>query len=231
MELFFDPEFKGEGVLCESESKHCINVLRHKTGDIITIANGKGQYFKGEITDAHPKRCNIAAIETINHAQPEYGIHLAVAPTKSIDRFEWLIEKAVELGVQEITPLLCSHSERKKLRIDRIERIAISAMKQSLKAYMPIVNELTPFDSFLRKVNPSETYLAHCYDEEKYLLKNAYQNNTNAVLCIGPEGDFSMEEINLAKQAGFKMVSLGTSRLRTETAGMAACHTIHLLNQ
>lgn len=230
MELFYDPCFDGQGTLCESESKHCINVLRHKIGDIITIANGKGQYFRGTITDAHPKRCQIEAIETINHPKNESKIHLAVAPTKNIDRFEWLVEKAVELGVDEITPLLCQHSERKKLRIDRIERIAVSAMKQSLKAYMPVINELTPFQKFIDSINPTETYLAHCYDEEKQLLKNTYPAQTNAVLCIGPEGDFSLQEVEFAKERGCRMISLGSSRLRTETAGLAACHTIHLVN-
>ncbi|MCU4164910.1 16S rRNA (uracil(1498)-N(3))-methyltransferase [Carboxylicivirga caseinilyticus] len=231
MELFYDPSFKGDGILCESESKHCINVLRHKAGDIITIANGKGQYFEGTIINAHPKKCKIGSVKTINHTEPEFKVHLAVAPTKSMDRFEWLIEKAVELGVDEITPLLCSHSERKKLRIDRIERIAISAMKQSLKAYMPKVNELTTFTKFIESTPAPQTYLAHCYDDEKQLLKDAYQLNSDAVLCIGPEGDFSPEEVKMAKNRGCHMVSLGTSRLRTETAGLAACHTIHLLNE
>jgi len=231
MELFYDPDFKEQGILCESESKHCINVLRHKTGDIITIANGKGQYFKGPITDAHPKKCRIETFETIHHPESEYKVHLAVAPTKSIDRYEWLIEKAVELGVNEITPLMCQHSERKKLRIDRIERIAVSAMKQSLKAFMPIINELTPFTKFMDSTEASQTYLAHCYSENKRLLKLSYPKKTNAILCIGPEGDFSLEEIALAKSKGCQMVSLGSSRLRTETAGLAACHTIHLLNE
>jgi len=231
MELFYDPDFKGEGILCEPESKHCINVLRHKAGDIITIANGDGSYFKCRITEAHHKRCKLTSIDTIQHKKPDYKVHLAVAPTKSIDRFEWLIEKAVEMGIHEITPLLCAHSERKKLRIDRVERIAISAMKQSLKAYMPIVNDLTTFQDFIKKIKSSQTYLAHCYDEEKTPLKNAYQLKADAVLCIGPEGDFSIDEVKLAKEHGCHMVSLGTSRLRTETAGIAACHTIHLLNE
>lgn len=231
MELFYDPDFTGNGTLCEPESKHCINVLRHKIGDEITVANGMGQFFKGKIVNAHPKRCELEAIETLNFPESDCKIHLAVAPTKNIDRFEWLIEKAVELGVNSITPLLCQHSERKKLRIDRIERIAISAMKQSLKAYMPIINELTSFSDFIKASEPSSTYLAHCYDDPKSPLKNAYQSNADATLCIGPEGDFSLQEVNEAKHLGCQMVSLGNSRLRTETAGLVACHTIHLLNE
>ncbi len=230
MELFYDPDFNGSGNLCETESKHCINVLRHKVDDEITITNGKGKFFEGKIINAHPKRCEIELIKTINHQAPNYNLHLAVAPTKSMDRFEWLIEKAVELGVNKISPLLCHHSERKKIRIDRIERIAISAMKQSLKAFMPEINELTPFNSFIQSTDTQTTYLAHCYESEKKALKEAYQAHSNVTLCIGPEGDFSMDEVLKAKEIGCTMVSLGNSRLRTETAGLVACHTIHLIN-
>ncbi|MBK3518986.1 16S rRNA (uracil(1498)-N(3))-methyltransferase [Carboxylicivirga marina] len=230
MELFYDPDFKGQGVLNESESKHCINVLRHKIGDIITVADGKGHYFRCTIVTAHPKKCDLELVETQKFAEPDVKIHLAVAPTKNIDRFEWLIEKAMELGVSEITPLLCNHSERKKVRTDRLERIVVAAMKQSLKAHMPIINELTPFDSFIKQENP-KGYIAHCYDSVKTPLKNAYQTKSDCTLCIGPEGDFSLEEVNKATAANYEAVSLGQSRLRTETAGLIACHTIHLLNE
>lgn len=231
MELFFDPLFTGEGMLCESESKHCINVLRHKLGDEITIANGKGDYFTGRIISAHPKRCEIENISTQTHSESAYKLHLAVAPTKSIDRFEWLIEKAMELGISEITPLLCDHSERKKIRTDRIERIVIAAMKQSLKAYLPIINELTPFDQFIKTQQTENGFIAHCYDSKKTPLKNAYKKGTDSLLCIGPEGDFSESEVEKASQLGLIPVSLGSSRLRTETAGVIACHTIHLINE
>lgn len=231
MELFFDPNFTGQGILCESESKHCINVLRHKVDDIITIADGKGHYYTGKIKTAHHKRCEIEHIETIKHSLPNVSIHLAVAPTKNMDRYEWLVEKATELGISEITPLLCNHSERKKIRIDRIERIAIAAMKQSLKAFAPIVNELTRFDTFIKQIDTSKAYIAHCYNSEKQSLKEAYSSQEYLTLLIGPEGDFSEQEVELAKAAGCKPVSLGTSRLRTETAGVVAVHTIHLINE
>jgi 16S rRNA (uracil1498-N3)-methyltransferase len=229
MELFFDPEFTGQGILSESESKHCINVLRHKAGDIITVANGNGHYFKCEIINAHAKKCELSPIEKQAFPKPKFSIHMAVAPTKSIDRFEWMIEKAMELGITEITPLLCQHSERKKVRTDRIERVVVAAMKQSLKAYLPIINELTSFEDFV-KDNPDNGFIAHCYDSDKSPLKKAYPTGTDCTLCIGPEGDFSIEEVEMAVKTGFKPVSLGNSRLRTETAGVVACHTIHLLN-
>ncbi|MBR8534609.1 16S rRNA (uracil(1498)-N(3))-methyltransferase [Carboxylicivirga sediminis] len=230
MELFFDPKFDGNGILNEVESKHCINVLRHKAGDKVTVANGKGQYYSCQIINPHPKRCELELINTENFPPRPYKIHLAVAPTKSIDRFEWMIEKAMELGVDEITPLLCQHSERKKIRTDRIERVVIAAMKQSLKAYLPKINELTPFDVFIKQLKDSKAYIAHCYESNKRPLKLAYQAQSNCILCIGPEGDFSEQEVEMAVNANFQPVSLGSSRLRTETAGVVACHTIHLLN-
>ncbi len=231
MEVFFDPAFEGNGILNEAESKHCINVLRHKMGDTITVCNGKGQYYSCEIVNAHPKKCELKLIETKHFDKQNYRLHLAVAPTKSVDRFEWLIEKAMELGVDEITPLLCHHSERKKIRTDRIERVVIAAMKQSLKAYLPKINELTPFDKFIVSVQGANGFIAHCYDSAKQPLKQAYTQGDNCVLCIGPEGDFSEKEVELAIKANFQAVSLGNSRLRTETAGVIACHTIHLINE
>jgi len=231
MELFYDPAFTGQGILCESESKHCINVLRHKVDDIITIADGKGHYFTGKIITAHHKRCEIEHIETVKHSKPKVSIHLAVAPTKNMDRLEWLVEKATELGISEITPLLCHHSERKKIRIDRIERIAIAAMKQSLKAFAPVVNELTSFDTFIKQIEANNSYIAHCYDSEKQSLKKTYSQEEDLTLLIGPEGDFSKQEVELALAHGSKPVSLGSSRLRTETAGVVAVHTIHLMNE
>ena len=231
MELFYDPQFTGEGLLCESESKHCINVLRHKTGDEITIADGRGYYHTGRIITAHPKRCEIKNIRSQKHEESPCKVHLAVAPTKNIDRFEWLIEKAMELGINEITPLLCHHSERKKIRTDRIERIVIAAMKQSVKAYLPLIHELMPFEQFIKEYKTANAFIAHCRNSKRTPLKQVYQTKTDALLCIGPEGDFSEAEAESAIKAGMIPVSLGSSRLRTETAGLIACHTIHLLNE
>lgn len=231
MELFFDPGFNGNGILSENESKHCVNVLRHKTGDTITVSDGKGHYYTCTIINAHHKRCELKLVEKKHFKAPDFKLHLAVVPTKSIDRFEWLIEKAMELGITELTPLLSHHSERKKIRTDRIERVVVAAMKQSLKAYMPIINELTPFDKFLKQNKCDDNFIAHCYDTDKKPLKIAYQAGQDCTLCIGPEGDFSEKEVYDATQLGYHPVSLGTSRLRTETAGVVACHTIHLLNE
>lgn len=230
MELFFDPQFTGNGQLCETESKHCINVLRHKLDDIITVTNGKGSFYKCKIIDAHPKRCQLELIAETKESQRSFRLHMAVAPTKSSDRFEWFLEKAVELGVDEITPLLCHHSERRKVRPERIEKVVVAAMKQSLKATLPKINELTPFNKFIGQANNYTSFIAHCYNSAKSPLKKSYQPGTDALLCIGPEGDFSEQEVSDAINAGFTAISLGESRLRTETAGVIACHTIHLLN-
>jgi len=230
MELFYDPQFTGNGLLNEAESKHCINVLRHKLDDIITITNGKGSFFECRIISAHPKRCELSLISQTTEKQRSFKLHLAVAPTKSSDRFEWLLEKAVELGVDEITPLQCNHSERKKVRHERIEKIVVAAMKQSLKAHLPKINALTPFKNFIKNTGDYKPFIAHCHTGNKHPLKKCYEAGTNALVCIGPEGDFSEQEIADATALGFTPVSLGESRLRTETAGLIACHTIHLFN-
>ena len=166
-------------------------------------------------------------------------MHLAVAPTKNTDRLEWMIEKAVEIGIDEFTPIICEHSERKHLNIDRLERIAVSAMKQSLKAYKPIINECKSFNKFVEANNSEKKLIAHCISEneqtdgilKKTNLKNTYSMSQSATCLIGPEGDFSLAEVILAHKNGFEGISLGTSRLRTETAGLVACHGIYFLNQ
>jgi len=230
MELFYDPQFSGNGLLNEAESKHCINVLRHKLDDIITVTDGKGSFFECKIISAHPKRCELALITQATENERSFKLHLAVAPTKSSDRFEWLLEKAVELGVDEITPLQCNHSERKKVRPERIEKVVVAAMKQSLKARLPKINALTPFKNFIKNTGDYKPFIAHCHSSSKDPLKKCYESGTNALVCIGPEGDFSEQEVSDATALGFTPVSLGESRLRTETAGLIACHTIHLFN-
>ena len=230
MELFYDPQFAGTGRLNEAESKHCINVLRHKLDDIITVTNGKGSFFECQITSAHPKRCELNLLSHTTEKERPFKLHLAVAPTKSSDRLEWLLEKAVELGVDEITLLQCHHSERKKVRPERIEKVVIAAMKQSLKARLPKINPLTSFKTFIKETGDYHPFIAHCHASTKEPLKKCYAPNTNALVCIGPEGDFSEQEVADAMALGFTSVSLGDSRLRTETAGLIACHTIHLFN-
>lgn len=233
MHLFYTPDLSGElYYLNETESKHCIRVLRLSTNDHIQLIDGNGGFFTAKIIDPNPKKCKVEIIET----KKEYGkrnhyLHLAIAPTKNMDRFEWFLEKATEIGIDEITPLLCEHSERKILKSDRLEKVIISAVKQSIKAYKPRLNEIIPIKDFLSQKFEAEKYIAHCEEDEKVQLKNIYKKGQNSIILIGPEGDFSTTEIELAKKNNFQDISLGESRLRTETAGVVACHTINLLNE
>lgn len=233
MNLFYTPDIKSDNYqLNEIESKHCIRVLRLVQGDHIYLVDGKGGFFKAEIIDPHPKRCIVHCIET----QKEYGkrnhyLHLALAPTKNIDRTEWFLEKCTEIGTDEYTPLLCQHSERKNIKRERLFKVITSAVKQSLKAYHPKLNELTSFKEFITQDFEGEKFIAHCHPSEKKSLKELYNQGQNALVLIGPEGDFSPEEVAMALSNGFREISLGTSRLRTETAGVVACHTVNLANQ
>lgn len=233
MHLFYTPDISENFyTLNEIESKHCIKVLRLDKNDIIKLIDGKGGFYTAKISDPNPKKCIVEIIET----QKEYGkrnhyLHIAIAPTKNIDRFEWFLEKATEIGIDEITPILCEHSERKAIKPERLEKIIISAVKQSLKGYKPKLNELTLLEDFIQQDFDGDKFIAHCEENEKLLLKNAYQAKHHAIILIGPEGDFSPNEIDNTKKAQFKEISLGESRLRTETAGVVACHTVNLLNE
>jgi len=233
MHLFYTPDLSGINyTLDETESKHCTRVLRLTNHDIIHLIDGKGGFFKAQIIDPNPKRCVVEIIES----KKEFGkrnhyLHIAIAPTKNMDRFEWFVEKATEIGIDEITPLLCEHSERKVVKTDRLEKIAISAMKQSLKAYKPIINELTNIFDLVNKDFNGEKFIAHCEENHKNLLKSTYTKDKGTLILIGPEGDFSSEEIKIALNNQFTEISLGESRLRTETAGIVACHTINLINE
>lgn len=234
MQLFYAPDISIAPILPEEESGHCTRVLRLQEGDEILVTDGKGFFYKASIVNAHPKHCEVVVMEKI--AQPplwKAGIHIAIAPTKNTDRMEWFAEKATEIGVNEITCLKCRHSERKELKTARLEKVMISAMKQSQKAMLPALNGMVDFGSFVALPFSGYKFIAHCEDDaDKKTLRELYGNkNENALILIGPEGDFSTEEISLAKRYGFMPVSLGGSRLRTETAALVACHTIHLLNQ
>jgi 16S rRNA (uracil1498-N3)-methyltransferase len=202
-----------------------------KVGNEVSLVDGNGGYYKGKIADENPRSCSIEIIESIPEFEKrEYYIHLAVAPTKNTDRIEWLIEKSVEIGIDEFTPIICEHSERKNFNIDRIERIAIAAMKQSIKAYKPIINECISYKSFIASANQEVKLIAHCNDINNKKIKDVYTSKQSVVCLIGPEGDFSENEIQSAIKNGFTGITLGNSRLRTETAGLVACHTISLLN-
>ena len=233
MILFYTPDITTEKryTLSESESEHAIRVLRLKEGDTLTLVDGKGSFFEASILDGNPKKCEVE-ITNINkeyHSKPI--LHIAIAPTKNNDRTEWFIEKCTEIGITEITPILCKHSERKKIKQERFEKTAVSAMKQSLKASLPLVNELIDFKDIVNLSFKGKKYIAHCYQENQKHFKNLYQKGENSLILIGPEGDFSKEEVGLAINNGFEPITFGQSRLRTETAGVVACTTFNLLNE
>jgi 16S rRNA (uracil1498-N3)-methyltransferase len=233
MHIFYTPDISGKTyTLDETESKHCVRVLRLAKGDEITLVNGHGGLFTAEIEDPNPKRCMVKVIqEQLDFGKRNFNVHVAIAPTKNIERTEWFLEKATEIGISRVTPLLCRHSERKEIKNERLEKVMVSAMKQSLKAYLPQLDELTKFNDFIRQPFSGQKFMAHCEEQYWELLKNAVKSGENYLILIGPEGDFSSEEIELALKAGFEPVSLGESRLRTETAGVVACHTFNLLNE
>ena len=235
MYLFYCPDIEKEQTLSEEESGHCVRVLRYTTGDEILITDGRGTTYTARITNPHPKHCDFEILsrekQEKHHA---FHLHIAVAPTKNIERLEWAIEKCVEIGVDEITPLLCRFSERKQLRTDRLEKIILSAAKQSLTPYLPVLHELTPYDEFIQRQGQhpgQQNVIAHCYKEDKRVLKNEIEKGRDVLVLIGPEGDFSEQEIADALALGFVPVSLGNSRLRTETAAVVACHTAVLINE
>ncbi|MDD2307540.1 MAG: 16S rRNA (uracil(1498)-N(3))-methyltransferase [Prolixibacteraceae bacterium] len=233
MHIFYTPELSGNTyTLDETESKHCIRVLRLEKGDEITLVDGRGGWFTAEIADPNPKRCAVNVIKSeLNFGQRNFQVQVAIAPTKNIERIEWFLEKATEIGIDRVTPLLCRYSERKEIKSERLEKVMVSAMKQSLKAYLPQLDELTKFNDFISQPFTGQKFIAHCEEQHRELLKNAIKLDGNYLILIGPEGDFSSEEIRMAIDAGFVPVSLGDSRLRTETAGVVACHTFNLLNE
>ena len=233
MHIFYTPELSGKTyTLDETESKHCVRVLRLEKDDEITLVDGRGGFFTAEIADPNPKRCAVNVVRSkLNFGLRKFQVQVAIAPTKNIERLEWFLEKATEIGIDRVTPLLCRHSERKEIKHDRLEKVMVSAMKQSLKAYLPQLDELTKFNDFIKQPFSGQKFIAHCEEQHRELLKNAVNPAGNYLILIGPEGDFSPEEIEMAIAAGFQPVSLGDSRLRTETAGVVACHTFNLLNE
>ena len=219
-------------ILEGDEAMHCTKTLRKKLGDTIHFVDGKGGIYSGKIIGSNKKSCSIS-IENrhFTEKRKNYKLHLAIAPTKNINRLEWFLEKATEIGIDEITPILCQRSERKKIRLDRLTKVVAAAMKQSIKPHLPLMNELTKFKDFVKQDFNGQKLIAHCNDGEKTILKQIYQPQNNVLIMIGPEGDFSNEEVKLAFENQFNAISLGDERLRTETAGIASVHTISLLNQ
>lgn len=223
MRLFYDPNIEKDNAqftLSEEESKHAVRVLRLSEGDQIGLLNGRGYLFTCEIAEAHPKRCLLNIIETSFQTPDPNEIHIAVAPTKQMERIEWFVEKAVEIGITKITLLDCKNGERAKIKLDRLEKKAISAMKQSQRKYLPKIEDLTKINAFISK-HPNGL-IAHCYDGEKSGI-DAVFNASNCPILIGPEGDFTLEEVKLALDSGYKTITLGENRLRTETAALYAC--------
>jgi 16S rRNA (uracil1498-N3)-methyltransferase len=234
MQLFYKPDIAENQQFDEDESKHIVRVLRMEDGEIITLTDGKGLWAKARITNAHSKRCAFSVIESQQIPPRPYRIHLAIAPTKNIDRIEWLLEKIVEIGVDEVSFLISEHSERRQINEERLQKVAISALKQSLKAYMPVLNPMETLAKFLAKNTATHRFVAHLDENDlqnrKSLFAAAPEKSDYCVL-IGPEGDFSPQEIVQAKAAGFLPVTLGESRLRTETAGLVAVTLLNFVNQ
>jgi len=235
MQLFYTPEISKstqQYTFDKTESRHIVKVLRKKEGGIILITNGLGDLFTSEILVANEKRCLIKIISTETKQKPwEYYLHIAIAPTKLNDRFEWFLEKATEIGIDEITPIICDHSERKILKTDRMEKIIHSAAKQSLKFHYPKLNEPIHFNEFIKNPFEGELFIAHCEETSKKSLKTELKPFTKITILIGPEGDFSSKEIKQSLEHSFIPVSLGNSRLRTETAGIVAAHSVAFVNE
>lgn len=237
MNLFYTPEiqpYHSSFLLSEEESKHAVRVLRLSAGSMIHLVDGRGGMYKTEIIEAHPKRTSLRIIHVEENYNPStYHLHIAVAPTKNIDRIEWFLEKATEIGLQEFTPVICAHSERKEVKIERLEKVAVAAMKQSLKAYLPKINPAISFAKFIDSQQniQSTKAIAHCGDGDKKYITSSFSKEKNYLILIGPEGDFSEQEIQQALQVGYTPLSLGEARLRTETAALASVLEISLLNR
>lgn len=233
MHRFYAPDIESDNLLPEDEVRHCVRVLRLSEGERLEVVDGKGNLFVCRLVNADLRHC-LVDIEDRQSLPAHWGcdISIAIAPTKNIDRLEWMVEKVVEMGVDRIIPVSCRYSERKVLKTERLHKIAVSAMKQSLKTRLPVVDELTPVENVLRAQYPGQRFIAYCDREfERRSFVKEYTKGGNVLVLIGPEGDFSKDEIRMAVDSGFMPVSLGESRLRTETAGVFACAAIHTINQ
>lgn len=234
MQLFYNSDISEQNntfTFPKDESRHIVKVLRKKVGDTLYITNGKGFLFTAKITIADQKNC-VVSIENSEFKKPtDYKLHLAVAPTKMNDRYEWFLEKATEIGITSITPIFCDHSERKNVKLDRFEKILQSAMKQSLHLYLPTLNQPMSFKDYINQDFSGDLFIAHCEETDKKSLKNEIKPNTEITILIGPEGDFSVNEIETAIKNKFIPVTLGNTRLRTETAAIVACHSVAFINE
>ncbi len=232
MQLFYEPNILTQPYLNDDDSKHCVKVLRNKVGDIINLVDGKGNWVTAKIVNTNFANLKLDIQTIVNeYNKSNYYIHIAIAPTKNTDRIEWFLEKAVEIGVDEITFLQTLKSERKELKLNRLEKIAISAMKQSKKAYLPKINPLIKLNEFVKTdFSNFEKYVAFVDDENKKYLNKLSNKSSKYLVVIGPEGDFSNEEISILKKKDFECISLGNSILRTETAGIYVCNVLNMIN-
>ena len=234
MQLFYNPNLDQQTKTFsfdKEESKHIVKVLRKNVGDVLKITNGKGWIFDAKIMDASIKSCTANIIEAKKQENRPYKLHLAVAPTKMNDRYEWFLEKATEIGIDFITPIFCEHSERKVIKKERFDKILQTAMKQSLNCYLPMLNDAVTFEDFIGKDFEGDLFIAHCEDSKKKSLKDEVKPQKEITILIGPEGDFSVKEIEMALQNNFIPVTLGNTRLRTETAAIVACHSVAFVNE
>ena len=242
--FFYVPNTSSVNELPEEEAQHAVRVLRMEMGDEMMLMDGEGIFYRAIVTEATKKRCLYRIEETLpQERQWQPHLHLAMAPTKNMDRTEWFAEKATEIGFDELTFLRCRWSERTVIKTERVEKILVSAMKQSHKAWKPILNEMVDFKAFLQEIKERENrngkvmqkFICHCYEEEglgeKVVLKDALKSGEDVLVMVGPEGDFSIDEVKMAEANGFQSVSLGKSRLRTETAALVAVHLMNLINQ
>ena len=233
MHLFYTPDLKDDNYrLSEEESKHCVRVLRQTEGDTLFLVDGKGLFCEAVILVAHPKGCELKVVNRQSgYGKRDFKLIMGVSPTKNIDRYEWFLEKATEIGIDSVIPVIGRYSERKEIKPERLEKVMVSAIKQSIKAYLPRLEPLQSFKTTIKIPFEGQRFIAHCNAGEKILLRDAIKKGADVMILIGPEGDFSVEEVDAAISEGFIPVSLGEARLRTETAALVACHTIHLINQ
>lgn len=218
--------------LSEEESKHAIRVLRLSVGDQVELMDGKGGFFLADVIAPHPKRCFLKIVESKYEERDNYYCHIAISPTKNNDRFEWFLEKSTEIGIHKITPIITSNSERSSIKYDRAKKVIISAAKQSGSAYLPELTPLIKYKDFINSVAEDQKFIAHCSESKvKNELSVSIEKSKSIIVLIGPEGDFTEGEVENAVEIGFTPVSLGKNRLRTETAGIVACHTARIINE
>jgi 16S rRNA (uracil1498-N3)-methyltransferase len=234
MQVFYAPDISGRYyTLDQNESKHIVRVLRMKRGTQVRLIDGKGNLYEGVIAEPDQKKCIVEIRSVIrDFERRDYKLHIAISPLKNQERFEWFIEKAVEIGIDEISPLICKNTEKTGIKADRIRNIIISAMKQSIKAKEPLLNQTISFEEFINEKHDGKLMIAHCFsDIVRKKIPEVYSRGEDAVILIGPEGDFSREEVEATMSNYFTHIYFGNNRLRTETAGIVACHSIYFINQ